>query len=481
MGNKYRHWYAILVLAIALTGCASVPKLSYQEVINQNEKIAELEHLLKDALSKGVDYLAPEGYKSAQQSLESALSSASNHKKDIANTTASTGLDSLKKAQRDTTTSRDILAEVLLMRERAAQAGAVQLFGLETAKLKVELSALANLVERNRLEKAKRQRPDLIKAYADLELAALKETTIDTARALISIAKEEDADRHAPKTLKLAEEELILALSILEADRTQTDKANRHAKKSQWHAERSRSLTEIAKDFDRRDYSSEDILLWHQQQLSDVYQPLGNDLPFNQPDKNVILTMQHRIAELISKQKESSSLSAQAEAKLQAQTALNEEEVNRLRQDRDTQAKKDREKQQQFEGVQSLFVANEANVYRQRQNVLISAHGFRFPSGGSEIESNNFVLLNKIKKAINIFPNARVQVSGHTDATGQDNTNRLLSSERAEKVMKFLIEIGGFSAAQLTAQGYGESRPVASNKTREGRAANRRVEILIIN
>jgi outer membrane protein OmpA-like peptidoglycan-associated protein len=89
--------------------------------------------------------------------------------------------------------------------------------------------------------------------------------------------------------------------------------------------------------------------------------------------------------------------------------------------------------------------------------------------------------MNKIIRAINIFPGARIEVTGHTDSTGTDNINQRVSQARAENVGKFLTEVGEIAPDRITTQGFGESRPVASNKTTAGRAENRRVEIKIIN
>jgi outer membrane protein OmpA-like peptidoglycan-associated protein len=72
-------------------------------------------------------------------------------------------------------------------------------------------------------------------------------------------------------------------------------------------------------------------------------------------------------------------------------------------------------------------------------------------------------------------------VTGHTDSTGADNINQSISEARAEKVGKFLTEVGEIASSRITTSGYGESRPVASNETAAGRAENRRVEIKIIN
>jgi outer membrane protein OmpA-like peptidoglycan-associated protein len=128
-----------------------------------------------------------------------------------------------------------------------------------------------------------------------------------------------------------------------------------------------------------------------------------------------------------------------------------------------------------------MFKSNEANVYRQREDVLISAHGLQFASGQSEIQTVNFPLMSKITEAIRIFPDAIIQVSGHTDSIGDDGINRIISEARAIKVAKFLVELGGINPKNISAIGYGESRPVATNDTKQGRAENRRVEIKIIN
>ena len=72
-------------------------------------------------------------------------------------------------------------------------------------------------------------------------------------------------------------------------------------------------------------------------------------------------------------------------------------------------------------------------------------------------------------------------MTGHTDSTGNDDTNQRLSDERAQKVGAFLVEVGQLDPDYVTTKGFGESRPVASNETEPGRARNRRIEILIVN
>jgi outer membrane protein OmpA-like peptidoglycan-associated protein len=73
----------------------------------------------------------------------------------------------------------------------------------------------------------------------------------------------------------------------------------------------------------------------------------------------------------------------------------------------------------------------------------------------------------------------RVQVEGHTDSTGSARTNTALSQARAESVVAYLVS-HGIDRARLDARGFGPSRPLATNVTRTGREANRRVEFRVL-
>ncbi|MEN8800891.1 MAG: OmpA family protein [Thiogranum sp.] len=453
------HTSISLLLAVFIAACASTPKLSQEQVLSQNQQIASLDKALKDAHAQGADYLAPEGYKAASTQLDRAMTEAAGGRSDSANTAARAGLNTLKKVNRDVEQSKDLLREVLAARTQAMKAGAVTLYSKDTADLEAGLRKTANLVEQGRIEDVKKRRPKLIAGYEQLELMSLKEGMVDTAQATLEKAKQNRAAKYAPKTYKLAEEELALALSVLDADRTKTDKANVHAARAKWLAERSIGITELIRDFDRRDYTREDVVLWYQTQLSEIAEPLGKELPFDSANRTVVLGMQSSVKELINQRDETAVARSQYEQEL----SLTEEQKSSI------------------DKVESMFAAVEASVYQQRKNVLISAHGLRFPPGGSELEAENFVLLNKINRAIDIFPSSTIRVSGHTDSTGSDAVNMKLSEQRAEKVARFLTEVGGVAGDRISVYGYGESRPVASNETLEGRAANRRVEILIEN
>jgi OOP family OmpA-OmpF porin len=471
----------VLVGLVALDGCATGGKLTREQALAQHDGLSRLEAALTEARTAGVPDLAPDGFAEAVAASDTAMDEARRAKTAAADADAAKGLARLERARKDADRARDVLGDVLAPRDRARKAGAGDLFAADMAAADDRLRDVARLVEKGRLDEAKDRRVPLIEVYGNLELAALKKGTDQAAQAAIERARAAGADEHAPKTLALAEDELKVTRSILEANRADTARADLHAHRAAWLAARAGQITEMVVDFDRLHYTPEDTVLWYQDQLAMIAAPLGTELPFDTPNQAVVQGLAKAVAGQVRQSADLQGQLAAAQAQLADVEQRHKTELSAESAQRADAARREAEAQQRFDRVQSLFTAEEANVYRQRQNVLISAQGFWFPSGGSEIDAVNFPLLNKIVKAIREFPQARVQVMGHTDAAGDDALNQTLSQDRADKVAKFLVDVGGMDPKQVTAQGFGESRPVATNDTKEGRAATRRVEILIVN
>ncbi|UNY99933.1 OmpA family protein [Zhouia spongiae] len=102
-----------------------------------------------------------------------------------------------------------------------------------------------------------------------------------------------------------------------------------------------------------------------------------------------------------------------------------------------------------------------------------------FDTGKSTIKSESQKVLNDIINILKEYPNSKFHIEGHTDSTGSESLNMRLSKARANAVEAYL-ESNGISADRLTSEGYGESKPIASNATRDGRRQNRRVEINLV-
>jgi OmpA-OmpF porin, OOP family len=99
-----------------------------------------------------------------------------------------------------------------------------------------------------------------------------------------------------------------------------------------------------------------------------------------------------------------------------------------------------------------------------------------FNTGKSSIKEASNAVLNDIVGILKEYPNSKFSIEGHTDSVGSEENNQVLSDARANSVLNYLVQ-NGVKKNRLSAKGYGESKPIASNKTRAGRKENRRVEI----
>lgn len=102
-----------------------------------------------------------------------------------------------------------------------------------------------------------------------------------------------------------------------------------------------------------------------------------------------------------------------------------------------------------------------------------------FNSGKSTFKQETFAVLQSITAILKEYPSSNFSIEGHTDADGKDAMNQKLSEERAAAVKNYLIE-NGISTNRLTSAGFGESKPIDSNKTAAGKANNRRVEVKLV-
>ena len=123
---------------------------------------------------------------------------------------------------------------------------------------------------------------------------------------------------------------------------------------------------------------------------------------------------------------------------------------------------------------------NEKNIALQpvKLNASVTLKNIQFATNSFQPEPVSMIELDKLLQLMNDNPTVAIQVSGHTDNTGNETANILLSQNRAKAVVNYLAQ-KGISAKRITFKGYGSSKPVADNSTEEGRAANRRTEFII--
>jgi len=130
-------------------------------------------------------------------------------------------------------------------------------------------------------------------------------------------------------------------------------------------------------------------------------------------------------------------------------------------------------KENQAYGIYELDVMFEPPRVFTLNNVL-------FDTGSATIKPSSNNELKELFDYMSLKPDLKVEIAGHTDDVGNDESNLTLSQQRADAVRNWLIR-RGISADRITAKGYGETQPVASNKTGEGKQKNRRTEVRLLN
>ena len=110
---------------------------------------------------------------------------------------------------------------------------------------------------------------------------------------------------------------------------------------------------------------------------------------------------------------------------------------------------------------------------------IVRINNVFFEFGKSELKTESFAELNRIAVYLKQKPQVKIEMGGHTDNVGSDESNNLLSTERAKSVQQYLVK-QGVASIRISFRGYGKTLPVATNDTEDNRALNRRVEFTII-
>ena len=111
---------------------------------------------------------------------------------------------------------------------------------------------------------------------------------------------------------------------------------------------------------------------------------------------------------------------------------------------------------------------------------IIKLSGIKFPHDSARLTPAATAILDNAVKTLQKRSSIKVEVAAHTDSSGSNAYNQALSERRAASVMNYL-GTHGVSSSRLTSKGYGESQPIVSNATQEGRTENRRVELRVMN
>jgi OOP family OmpA-OmpF porin len=112
---------------------------------------------------------------------------------------------------------------------------------------------------------------------------------------------------------------------------------------------------------------------------------------------------------------------------------------------------------------------------------IFSTSEIRFAVDEATIHRDSYQVIDRIAEVLVQWPQLKIEIGGHTDSSGSPEMNQKLSEARAKAVLEYMTRNSKIEKSQYTYKGYGETKPIASNDTEEGRAKNRRVDFKVLN
>lgn len=325
-------------------------------------------------------------------------------------------------------------------------------------------------MEDNNLNKAKSLAAEAEKLYRDAELSAIKQSILVNAREQIKKNDDNDVADVAPTTQALAKELVAESEKLLKTDRYTRDRATELAHEAEYEARHAAYIAKVAREAKEMDAGYEFLILQSEDPLKTLNEKIGKVARFDKGYDEATKNLEDYIA----------SVDA-LKAKIADQKKQIAKLESKMEQFSVTEGKLQRKMAQEakIKDISKTFTESEAQVLQDGDNVIIRLYGLTFPSGQSTIKPEYFGLLKKVQNGIETFENSKVSVQGHTDSRGSNNLNMKLSEERAAAVKEYLTANMPSLKGRITSKGYGKEKPIASNETEEGRAKNRRIDIII--
>jgi outer membrane protein OmpA-like peptidoglycan-associated protein len=377
------------------------------------------------------------------------------------------------------------LANALKGRDAALAAGASGQDPAAWEKAEREFTLAARELELGNLENARERGGRAESLYRDAELTAIKQAYLGDIRNLLDTARQHKAKRYAPLTLARAEGLAEQAERELENNRYDADLPRSLAREAAYEARHAIYLSGYVRALRDRNASEEEIILEWEQPLREVAAAAdlvaGFDDGFAAPTAAVKDFIEALRAENRDLQEEI-KMNRQRIVGLEDEIVDLDERLGGAREERVMLAQQlamQERVREQVRQVDAMFDRQQAQVFREGNDILIRLIGLGFPVGTATIEPRHRELLAQVQKAIRVFPRSQLIVEGHTDSHGSDDLNLKLSQQRAEAVRHYLVTEMRIDPGRASATGYGETVPVANNETPEGRARNRRIDIRI--
>lgn len=434
-----RNSMMLTALMLLGTGCASnITKMTQPDGITPEKAVMNTERMKEEALNQQADILARKDFNEGMEYLEEAkddLGEKDEAKEVISDSAYAQAY--FKRAKTTSNNKKGLYKDVLSARAEAIKAGA---HDHKSVKNKLQEIDSDFLSDTDKFEKtlSATTTAEFQKQYLNIEVLAVQENELGLAMKTLKQMEEKDADDLAPDSFKTAKQSILLAKNKI--------------------AESAHSKDGYQSIVNR---ANEDTIM-----LYDVMSVIG---------KNGTSTPESAAIKIVKQERKLGRM--KTDMKVLAgvvgaqKTAITAQQVAIL-----SQADKIAF-QEAMDNVRNNFSSKEAEVYQQGNSLVIRLKKINFKVGKANIPEDSKNLLTKVSTIVKNIDPSKVVVQGHTDSTGSKAINEKLSENRAQNVADYLKNNG--IEVDINSVGFGPNKPLADNQTSQGRALNRRVDVVV--
>jgi outer membrane protein OmpA-like peptidoglycan-associated protein len=472
----------LAVLVSALFLAAPTPAAA-QSIESQVKSVGER---VNQDRNKHLDLIAPRYFQKASEKLLEAqrLLAQGGNIADIRKRLAEVA-DNLTSAEKLEDVGKLLLKDALAARGDALAANAPQFAPDLWADAESSMQDAGKKVEDGNQNDARQKGAEAAQRYQKAEQKAIEVDVLGRARDLRQQAMRANAHDRAPRTLARADTLLSQAEQILKTDPSRQAQARKLAEEAATQYRHAARLAAVADTFRNRDAGIEALVLRSEGQIARIADSVGYEPDFTDglaPATDQILAsikslhedranLEKQTGSLRQDLKQARGHSDSLETRL-AQLGEKQQQVT-------AELQKRQKREQTLREIRAIFDPNEAEVLLSGNELIIRLYGLQFPSASAEIRPDNFSLLTKVQRVLREFPDQSITIGGYTDSRGNEDYNQQLSEKRAQAVRDYLLANMSLSADRITAKGYGESQPIATNDTEQGRAKNRRIDVRV--
>jgi outer membrane protein OmpA-like peptidoglycan-associated protein len=490
---------------------------AYNELISLRDSAKVLE----------ADIFSPKNWEKATKSYEKAREAVMGNKKqksiDKAVTDAREFTENAIKASE---VAKLTLQEYLEIRNKAKTAKAFTLVPELYQKAELQFIKATRKVESGDVKNALKEAVKSQSMYNGAELEAIRVEILGGPDRLIKKAIADDASKYALSTLDKAKTARNKANAIITSNRYNKEDALIESKRAEYEARHASNIALSVRALNRNDQAWEKLMLLYEIQMNRIGNSFGFEtLPFdNGPlaaadtlilyitalrddNKRMTVEMRQKSTDLTSKLQavvERFDYEAASGDPVKLIQVLDEKIIDLTDENKTLTAELDNtqtsleniksknelisvqlstrvEKEEKFRKAKTMLNPSEGEVlFNSSNDIVLRLSGLSFDIGKSDVQDEHIPLLEKVKQVIQLFPDVQIVVEGHTDASGEAAANVSLSEKRAFSVMQYLRQSLLIPADQISSMGYGADKPVGSNQTKDGRAKNRRIDIILM-